>query len=120
MTFLRKNSLTSGIVLEDFDNVFTNKFYHSHLDEFGVFIFQLFFQIRTQKPCLAIKSTSFFCRREEEHKRKWPVLRTQGKTSSKRLKTLKSRRRFSPRASYPRDHTMVTSMSATAHWLLLH
>ncbi|XP_050135438.1 nicastrin [Malus sylvestris] len=33
MTFLRKNSLTSGVVLEDFDNVFTNKFYHSHLDD---------------------------------------------------------------------------------------
>ncbi|GAV60467.1 Nicastrin domain-containing protein [Cephalotus follicularis] len=33
MAFLRKNSLTSGIVLEDFDSVFTNKFYHSHLDD---------------------------------------------------------------------------------------
>ncbi|KAG9443953.1 hypothetical protein H6P81_015293 [Aristolochia fimbriata] len=32
MAFLRKNSSTSGIVLEDFDSVFTNKFYHSHLD----------------------------------------------------------------------------------------
>lgn len=33
MTFLRKNSLTSGVVLEDFDTVFTNKFYNSHLDD---------------------------------------------------------------------------------------
>ncbi|CAL9013069.1 unnamed protein product [Prunus brigantina] len=33
MTFLRKNSLTSGVVLEDFDSVFTNKFYNSHLDD---------------------------------------------------------------------------------------
>ncbi|KAH7533252.1 hypothetical protein FEM48_Zijuj04G0110900 [Ziziphus jujuba var. spinosa] len=33
MAFLKKNSLTSGIVLEDFDTVFSNKFYHSHLDE---------------------------------------------------------------------------------------
>ncbi|XP_062150833.1 nicastrin isoform X2 [Alnus glutinosa] len=32
MTFLSKNSLTSGVVLEDFDSVFSNKFYHSHLD----------------------------------------------------------------------------------------
>ncbi|XP_042970326.1 nicastrin isoform X1 [Carya illinoinensis] len=32
MSFLRKNSLTSGLVLEDFDSVFSNKFYHSHLD----------------------------------------------------------------------------------------
>ncbi|XP_041002422.1 nicastrin isoform X2 [Juglans microcarpa x Juglans regia] len=32
MAFLRKNSLTSGLVLEDFDSVFSNKFYHSHLD----------------------------------------------------------------------------------------
>ncbi|CAN6547170.1 unnamed protein product [Malus baccata var. baccata] len=31
--------------------------------------------------------------REKEHKRKWPVLKTQGKTSNKRLKTLESRRR---------------------------
>ncbi|RXH92429.1 hypothetical protein DVH24_033325 [Malus domestica] len=31
---------------------------------------------------------------EEEHKRKWPVLRTQGKTSNKRLKTLEARRRY--------------------------
>ncbi|CAN6678638.1 unnamed protein product [Malus baccata var. baccata] len=30
----------------------------------------------------------------EEHKRKWPVLRTQRKTSNKRLKTLKSRRSY--------------------------
>uniref|UniRef100_A0A5B7BU84 Nicastrin n=1 Tax=Davidia involucrata TaxID=16924 RepID=A0A5B7BU84_DAVIN len=33
MAFLRKNSQTSGVVLEDFDTVFTNKFYHSHLDD---------------------------------------------------------------------------------------
>ncbi|KAK8355783.1 hypothetical protein V6Z11_A05G313700 [Gossypium hirsutum] len=33
MAFLRKNSSTSGIVLEDFDTVFANKFYHSHLDD---------------------------------------------------------------------------------------
>ncbi|KAF5480037.1 hypothetical protein F2P56_000812 [Juglans regia] len=32
MAFLRKNSLSSGLVLEDFDSVFSNKFYHSHLD----------------------------------------------------------------------------------------
>ncbi|XP_021604076.1 nicastrin isoform X3 [Manihot esculenta] len=34
MAFLRKqNSSTSGIVLEDFDTAFANKFYHSHLDD---------------------------------------------------------------------------------------
>ncbi|XP_021300371.1 nicastrin [Herrania umbratica] len=33
MAFLRKNSSTSGIVLEDFDSIFANKFYHSHLDD---------------------------------------------------------------------------------------
>lgn len=33
MAFLRKNPFTPGIVLEDFDNNFTNKFYHSHLDD---------------------------------------------------------------------------------------
>ncbi|XVF24636.1 hypothetical protein REPUB_Repub13aG0144200 [Reevesia pubescens] len=33
MSFLRKNSSTSGIVLEDFDTKFSNKFYHSHLDD---------------------------------------------------------------------------------------
>ncbi|XP_007010305.2 PREDICTED: nicastrin [Theobroma cacao] len=33
MAFLRKNSSTSGIVLEDFDSIFVNKFYHSHLDD---------------------------------------------------------------------------------------
>ncbi|XP_022743603.1 nicastrin-like isoform X2 [Durio zibethinus] len=33
MAFLRKNSSTSGIVLEDFDTIFANKFYHSHLDD---------------------------------------------------------------------------------------
>ncbi|XP_027337970.1 nicastrin [Abrus precatorius] len=33
MTFLEKNPAISGIVLEDFDSVFVNKFYHSHLDD---------------------------------------------------------------------------------------
>ncbi|XWS65719.1 hypothetical protein CRYUN_Cryun05aG0137700 [Craigia yunnanensis] len=33
MAFLRKNSSTPGIVLEDFDTIFANKFYHSHLDD---------------------------------------------------------------------------------------
>ncbi|KDP25818.1 hypothetical protein JCGZ_22540 [Jatropha curcas] len=33
MAFLRKNSSTNGIVLEDFDTAFANKFYHSHLDD---------------------------------------------------------------------------------------
>ncbi|XP_059623229.1 nicastrin [Cornus florida] len=33
MTFLMKNSKTSGVVLEDFDTAFTNKFYNSHLDD---------------------------------------------------------------------------------------
>ncbi|XP_073149434.1 nicastrin isoform X2 [Henckelia pumila] len=33
MTFLRKNHQTSGLVLEDFDSAFSNKFYHSHLDD---------------------------------------------------------------------------------------
>ncbi|XP_052884161.1 nicastrin isoform X3 [Gossypium arboreum] len=42
MAFLRKNSSTSGIVLEDFDTVFANKFYHSHLDDSGEFISFLF------------------------------------------------------------------------------
>lgn len=32
MSFLRKNSFISGIVLEDFDTSFINNFYHSHLD----------------------------------------------------------------------------------------
>lgn len=32
MAFLRKNSSTSGVVLEEFDSSFTNIFYHSHLD----------------------------------------------------------------------------------------
>ncbi|XP_028053222.1 nicastrin isoform X6 [Camellia sinensis] len=32
MAFLRENSQISGVVLEDFDSVFTNQFYHSHLD----------------------------------------------------------------------------------------
>ncbi|KAK8928274.1 Nicastrin [Platanthera zijinensis] len=32
MSFLRKNSSISGVVLEDFDTSFVNKFYHSHLD----------------------------------------------------------------------------------------
>ncbi|CAN4126880.1 unnamed protein product [Withania somnifera] len=33
MSFLKKNPDTSGVVLEDFDAAFTNKFYHSHLDD---------------------------------------------------------------------------------------
>ncbi|KAI6691439.1 hypothetical protein NL676_028267 [Syzygium grande] len=33
MAFLRKNSQTSGVILEDFDTAFTNNFYHSHLDD---------------------------------------------------------------------------------------
>ncbi|XP_011085876.1 nicastrin [Sesamum indicum] len=33
MTFLRKKPQISGFVLEDFDSTFSNKFYHSHLDE---------------------------------------------------------------------------------------
>ncbi|KAJ4706851.1 Nicastrin [Melia azedarach] len=33
MAFLKKNSILSGIVLEDFDTTFSNMFYHSHLDD---------------------------------------------------------------------------------------
>ncbi|PIN06941.1 Transmembrane glycoprotein nicastrin [Handroanthus impetiginosus] len=33
MTFLRKKPKISGLVLEDFDSAFSNKFYHSHLDD---------------------------------------------------------------------------------------
>lgn len=33
MAFMRKNPLTSGVVLEDFDSAFSNKFYHSQLDD---------------------------------------------------------------------------------------
>ncbi|CAA6664769.1 unnamed protein product [Spirodela intermedia] len=32
MSFLSKNSSTPGVVLEDFDAAFSNRFYHSHLD----------------------------------------------------------------------------------------
>ncbi|KAF7080292.1 hypothetical protein CFC21_084395, partial [Triticum aestivum] len=32
MSFMRKNTSTSGVVLEDFDSQFSNRFYHSHLD----------------------------------------------------------------------------------------
>lgn len=32
MSFIRKNSSISGVVLEEFDTSFTNKLYHSHLD----------------------------------------------------------------------------------------
>jgi nicastrin len=32
MAFIKKNPKTSGIVIEDFNTVFHNKFYHSHLD----------------------------------------------------------------------------------------
>ncbi|XP_074286610.1 nicastrin [Silene latifolia] len=34
MSFLKKNPQISGTVLEDFDTVFSNEFYHSHLDDF--------------------------------------------------------------------------------------
>ncbi|KAJ6800744.1 nicastrin [Iris pallida] len=33
MSFIRKNSSISGVVLEDFDTSFTNRLYHSHLDD---------------------------------------------------------------------------------------
>ncbi|XP_043695678.1 nicastrin [Telopea speciosissima] len=33
MAFLRKNLSAAGVVLEDFDTAFINKFYHSHLDD---------------------------------------------------------------------------------------
>ncbi|KAE9594414.1 putative nicastrin [Lupinus albus] len=33
MVFSKKNPAISGVVLEDFDSVFVNKFYHSHLDD---------------------------------------------------------------------------------------
>ncbi|XP_071696314.1 nicastrin isoform X2 [Rutidosis leptorrhynchoides] len=33
MSFATQNPHTAGFVLEDFDSVFTNKFYHSHLDD---------------------------------------------------------------------------------------
>ncbi|CAJ1867672.1 unnamed protein product [Sphenostylis stenocarpa] len=33
MSFFEKNPAISGVVLEDFDSVFVNKFYHSHLDD---------------------------------------------------------------------------------------
>ncbi|XP_039791374.1 nicastrin-like isoform X3 [Panicum virgatum] len=32
MSFIRKNMSTSGVVLEDFDSHFSNRFYHSYLD----------------------------------------------------------------------------------------
>lgn len=32
MSFVRKSTSTSGVVLEDFDSHFSNKFYHSYLD----------------------------------------------------------------------------------------
>ncbi|XP_062222083.1 nicastrin [Phragmites australis] len=32
MSFIRKNTSTSGVVLEDFDSHFSNRFYHSYLD----------------------------------------------------------------------------------------
>ncbi|KAK9118092.1 hypothetical protein Scep_016185 [Stephania cephalantha] len=35
MAFMRQNRPISGVVLEDFDTVFTNKFYHSNLDDFS-------------------------------------------------------------------------------------
>ncbi|CAN6478979.1 unnamed protein product [Victoria cruziana] len=33
MPFLRKNSSTAGVVLEEFDSTFSNKFYYSHPDD---------------------------------------------------------------------------------------
>ncbi|KNA11455.1 hypothetical protein SOVF_135050 isoform B [Spinacia oleracea] len=33
MSFLNKNSQISGVILEDFDAMFANEFYHSHLDD---------------------------------------------------------------------------------------
>ncbi|CAK7338948.1 unnamed protein product [Dovyalis caffra] len=33
MAFLKKNPSTSGMVLEDFDTAFADRFYHSHLDD---------------------------------------------------------------------------------------
>ncbi|KAJ9564606.1 hypothetical protein OSB04_000572 [Centaurea solstitialis] len=33
ISFSRQNPHTAGVVLEDFDSAFTNKFYHSHLDD---------------------------------------------------------------------------------------
>ncbi|KAK9115812.1 hypothetical protein Sjap_014759 [Stephania japonica] len=33
MAFMKQNRPISGVVLEDFDTVFTNKFYHSNLDD---------------------------------------------------------------------------------------
>nr|XP_028954424.1 uncharacterized protein LOC108170617 isoform X2 [Malus domestica] len=74
------------------------------------------FQVR-MVPSLLKTVVDSWLQREEEHKRKWPVLRTQGKTSNKRLKTLKSRRST-------RTCTLGTIpwslLSAAAHWLLLH
>ncbi|KAJ4974020.1 hypothetical protein NE237_007194 [Protea cynaroides] len=35
MAFLRKNVSAAGVVLEDFDTAFINKFYNSHLDDFS-------------------------------------------------------------------------------------
>lgn len=36
---LKQNPETSGVVLEDFDAAFTNKFYHSHLDDLCELLF---------------------------------------------------------------------------------
>ncbi|URE35759.1 Nicastrin [Musa troglodytarum] len=36
MTFLRKNSSAAGIVLEDFDSFFTNKFYHTNINSSSI------------------------------------------------------------------------------------
>ncbi|KAE8709746.1 nicastrin-like isoform X2 [Hibiscus syriacus] len=52
MAFLRKNSSTSGIVLAEFDTVFANKFYHSHLDDSDVLICIL--------VCFSLLSSFFF------------------------------------------------------------
>ncbi|KAF4362505.1 hypothetical protein F8388_000668 [Cannabis sativa] len=36
MSFLNKNPITSGVVLEDFDTIFSNKFYHTNLNSSSI------------------------------------------------------------------------------------
>ncbi|KAK6927808.1 hypothetical protein RJ641_006399 [Dillenia turbinata] len=38
MTFLRKDPKTTGIILEDFDSVFTNKFYHTNINSSSIIV----------------------------------------------------------------------------------
>ncbi|KAK2968045.1 hypothetical protein RJ640_003779 [Escallonia rubra] len=61
MAFLRKDSQTSGILLEDFDTSFINKVYHSHVDDLCelnlIFIFISLFII---DPSLGIYSFVLF------------------------------------------------------------